>query len=437
MPLAVARKLDNIYSRSSYVVATGLGEPFLNPDLLSILRYLKEKEAIVSLTSNGTVLTEERAQSLVDARVDRIVFSVDSPDPKTFSQIRIGADLAQILRNIERLVEIRAGSGQSLPYLILEVVAMAKNFHQLPQVADLAHRLGFDEVIVQNLFKHFAPGYDSFYRKNRLSALQPEDALAFWNEFQDRLKRYSIALYSPFQDGGIHDYLRKRETDQETESGMTADFLGYIDRPKPMENLGSSFQVAGWVLGKSGFPFTKVKVESSTDTVETPVSASLLRPDVLSSLPPSFPREPRCGFESAIDVTHLDPGVYTLSLRVRKEENQNWKTLTRQQVVIGGETDLRMYCSQPWSTIYVAWNGKIRTCCFNEYVLGDLQRTPFPKVWKGGPYKELRRKVILGQALEECADCLAGKSTPNDIVSLREFLQSMRSKIVENTPFND
>ena len=429
MPLELVKKLDDIYGRSSFVIATGLGEPFLNPEFLDILEYLKKKEATVSLTSNGTSLTEDQAKAVVDAKVDRIVFSIDSPDPETFKQIRIGADLDQILRNIETLVRIRQDSGKSLPYLILEFVAMAKNFHQLPQLADLAHRLDFNEVIVQNLFKHFAPGYNSFYKKNRLSVLDPDEALRHWGEFLDRLKQYSIELYSPFQGEGIHHYLGSSPASDAREARSKNDFIGFIDRPKPLGSHSGTCQVAGWVMGVKGFPYTEISIESSNESLQIPVTAKVERPDVLSSLPETYPQDPNCGFDQVVDVSHLQPGVYTLSLVARKGREQPPQTVARQQLLISSDSDLKMYCSQPWSTVYVSWDGKVRTCCFNEYLLGDLGANSFAQIWKGTTYQDLRGKVIRGEVLEECADCLAGKSNPNYIASLKEAFQSIRQSI--------
>jgi hypothetical protein len=81
-----------------------------------------------------------------------------------------------------------------------------------------------------------------------------------------------------------------------------------------------------------------------------------------------------------------------------------------------------MYCTQPWTTVYVTWNGKVRTCCFNEYLLGDLNQTAFHNVWNGYPYKNLRKQVINGGVLKECTDCLAGKSTPDYVDSFWNLL---------------
>jgi MoaA/NifB/PqqE/SkfB family radical SAM enzyme len=426
MPLALVQKLDRLYGKSSFVIATGLGEPFLNPEFMEILAYLKKKEATVSLTSNGTFLTEDQAKALVEAKVDRIVFSIDSPDSETFKQIRIGADLDQIVKNIERLVQIREKSGTSLPYLILEFVAMAKNFHQLPQVADLANQLNFNEVIVQNLFKHFAPGYNAFYRKNKLSVLEPEEALSYWKEFVARLKRYSIEIYSPFQGEGIHQYLGNRRMVKEKETLPSSAFIGFIDRPKPLERHSGACHITGWVLGEEGFPIAEIRLESATESFQSPISASVVRPDVLPALPSTHPQDPNCGFDQLVDISHLKSGVFTLSLMARKSKDHPSQAVARQQIFVSRGNDLKMYCSQPWSTIYVAWDGKLRTCCFNEYLLGDLGVDSFERIWKGRTYRDLRRKVIRGDILEECADCLGGMSNPNYISSLSDFLSPFR-----------
>ncbi len=51
--LETVRKLDSFYRSSTFVTATGLGEPFLNPEMTGILRHLKKRGACVSMTSNG------------------------------------------------------------------------------------------------------------------------------------------------------------------------------------------------------------------------------------------------------------------------------------------------------------------------------------------------------------------------------------------------
>ncbi len=424
--LATVRKLERFYRPSTFVTATGLGEPFLNPEMVPILRYLKGRGATVSMTSNATVLDDRIARSLVEVQLDRIVFSIDSPDERTFQKIRVGASLDQVLANIERLTRQRAADGGRKPYLILEFVAMAQNFQQLPEVADLAAGLGFDEVIVQNLFKAFDPGYNAFYQRNKLSALDPAEALGLWNDFAARLAGHGIRLYSPFAGGGIQNYLRRGGDDSRRTLKSSGGLLGYIDQPAALDRVGDSCTVSGWALSREGVPRAEVVFENATQTLLRPLRLDRPRPDVLPHLPADFPRQPVCGFSETVDLSELDSGVATLTLRVVTGPEAPPRTLARHQILVRGEEPQRMYCTQPWSTVYVTWDGKVRTCCFHELPLGDLNSQSVEEIWTGENYLRLRRQVAGGEVIPECMDCLAGKSNPNYVRDLKSWFWPKR-----------
>ena len=68
----------------------GLGEPLLRKDIIEFIRYAKEHGVVdVMFHTNGTIMTTKLAEDLIDAGLDRIVFSVDSPDKKTYESMRI------------------------------------------------------------------------------------------------------------------------------------------------------------------------------------------------------------------------------------------------------------------------------------------------------------------------------------------------------------
>ena len=178
------------------------------------------------------------------------------------------------------------------------------------------------------------------------------------------------------------------------------------------------FHVSGWVLGQKGLPKAEIGLESATEVLKFPVEFSIERPDVLPHLPEGFPSEPNCGFSLDLTTPDLEAGVYTLSLLARDGHDAPTRTVARHQLVLGDDSGQQMYCTQPWTTIYVTWDGKLRTCCFNEYQLGDLNDSSAAEIWRGPDYREFREKVVSGQVIPDCLDCLAGKSVPND---LRDF----------------
>lgn len=429
MSLETVKTLEPFYAASSWVIATGLGEPFLHPQIDQILRYLKSHGARVSLTSNGTVLSEEYSKLLVECGVDQIVFSIDSPDERVFERVRVGAKLKDVLRNIERLSNLRAQSGAKKPRMILEVVAMAQNFDQLPEIADLAHRLDFDEVIVQSLFKHFEAGYNAFYDKSNLAVLEPSDTIDSWQEFCRRIKQYGIEVYSPFLSGGLQQYLRSSDEAPARSLKSTRGFLGFIDSPSPMSHVEETVRVEGWFLGKEGVPEVTICLEGSVGSVSKRVVQRTPRPDILPHLPEDFPQEPNCGFSETLETKGLQPGVYTLLAKVQRDSESTPVSMARQKVLVRDRTAYEMYCTQPWTTVYVTWDGKLRTCCFHEYEIDSLQERSIEEAWNGERYQQFRAGVRDGKVLSECMDCLAGKSNPDYVVPVSEWFKKQLRRL--------
>jgi radical SAM protein with 4Fe4S-binding SPASM domain len=84
------------------------GESLLHPDLPAMTARAKDSGlAEVMINTNGTLLDHDLGQRLVEAGMDRIIFSIDSHDPQKFARLRPGADLEKIIENIKALRESR------------------------------------------------------------------------------------------------------------------------------------------------------------------------------------------------------------------------------------------------------------------------------------------------------------------------------------------
>jgi hypothetical protein len=98
----------------------GLGityRPFLQNEALidkrlpSIVSYIKEDPtARAELNTNGNLLTERMSLELIDAGIDLIRFSIDAFSPETYAECRVGLDYENVIRNINRFIEI-VGNG--------------------------------------------------------------------------------------------------------------------------------------------------------------------------------------------------------------------------------------------------------------------------------------------------------------------------------------
>lgn len=132
----------------------GYGEPLLHPQLPFFIKKAKERGITVSVSSNGTLLTKDRAELLMDSGLDSITISLDSTRPLLFSQIRVGGELVAIQKNLKDLKEKKREEKKSRPYVEAEMVVMKCNIHELKELKRLAPELGIGHILITHLLAH-------------------------------------------------------------------------------------------------------------------------------------------------------------------------------------------------------------------------------------------------------------------------------------------
>jgi radical SAM protein with 4Fe4S-binding SPASM domain len=108
-----------------------LGEPTLNPRLLDMVRYAKQAGVLdVMFNTNAMLLTEELSRGLIEAGLDKLFFSFDSPYPEQYEEIRVGARFETALGHIRRFHQIREELGSLTPFTRVSIVKMRDNEEQ-------------------------------------------------------------------------------------------------------------------------------------------------------------------------------------------------------------------------------------------------------------------------------------------------------------------
>lgn len=83
------------------------GEPLMNPDIVKMVRYAKEKGILeIMINTNAVFLSDKMSRELIKAGLDKIIFSVDSVHKERYEKIRIGANFEDTISNIKNFVQI-------------------------------------------------------------------------------------------------------------------------------------------------------------------------------------------------------------------------------------------------------------------------------------------------------------------------------------------
>lgn len=117
------------------------GEPLLREDLCELIEYMAAKGMRVNLTTNGTLLTREKAERLAASGVKSISVSIDSPEARIHDRIRAkGAWKRTIkgLRNLRRAI----GKARVKTKIRLNTVVSRTNYESLTALPELAHEMG-------------------------------------------------------------------------------------------------------------------------------------------------------------------------------------------------------------------------------------------------------------------------------------------------------
>lgn len=129
----------------------GIGEPLFHPRTVKWIARVKSLSVKVELITNGTMLTEKNARKLIDAGLNMLWVSIDGSSPETYADIRLGAELPNILENVRRLVNMRKGGHFPKPEIGIAFLAMKRNIADLPKVIRLGVPLGAKYFSVSNV----------------------------------------------------------------------------------------------------------------------------------------------------------------------------------------------------------------------------------------------------------------------------------------------
>jgi len=129
----------------------GVGEPLLNRELPQIIKYLKGRDVEVIINSNGTLLTPQWQENIVECGLDQYRCSIDGAKDETYARIRGANLLPKLRRGLEGLVKTKDRLGAKSPQISIWCVSTRENLRELPDLLHLAADLRVPEVYMQRL----------------------------------------------------------------------------------------------------------------------------------------------------------------------------------------------------------------------------------------------------------------------------------------------
>ena len=144
--LNFVKKFEKLFDKTISIELSGAsGEPFLNPYFINICKKFKEKKIKLSVTTNGSLLTKNIAESLVDMNFDKIMISLHSGEEENYRELQ-GGDFNKILNNIKSLIKIRNKKGFKFPYVSINCIIFKLNQFTIKKLIKIMKELNVDAL---------------------------------------------------------------------------------------------------------------------------------------------------------------------------------------------------------------------------------------------------------------------------------------------------
>lgn len=150
------------------IALVGEGEPLMHKAFFSMASQARDHGARVLIISNGSTLSSSVVKQLCETEVAYVAISIDSIDPNTFARSRVGGDLHQVWRGIERLRKYRDDNGFRYPKIALKGTLFSYSQHELSVIVKEAFSRG---VEIFESFQALNPkeSYVNFYPKEAMA----------------------------------------------------------------------------------------------------------------------------------------------------------------------------------------------------------------------------------------------------------------------------
>jgi len=138
-----------LHGRRAMLILHKDGEPLVNPRLVEMVAYAKERAAArsVQFATNGVLMDAGTARGLIEAGLDSVTISLDYDSREAYLNHKRKDAHQQVVDNIHGLSRLRKELRSRTPYLIVKATALDSNRAEIEALA--ARWVGVaDEVVV-------------------------------------------------------------------------------------------------------------------------------------------------------------------------------------------------------------------------------------------------------------------------------------------------
>ena len=108
----------------------GIGEPMIHPKIFEMISITRDAGIRTGMSTNATLLDDRRADMLLDAGLDYVIFAFDGATKETYEKYRTGATFEKTRENILNFL-LKKLQRKSSIYVVLQMVLLKDNTREI------------------------------------------------------------------------------------------------------------------------------------------------------------------------------------------------------------------------------------------------------------------------------------------------------------------
>ncbi|AEB08401.1 radical SAM protein [Desulfobacca acetoxidans] len=197
LSLTTFRNLAPDLKKVNLVFLQGWGEPFLHPDFFHFVSLAKEAGCRVGATTNGTLLTGENINRVVESGIDLLAFSLAGVG-EAHDFWRAGAGFQQVREAIAALQDRRRRLGKSTPHVHIAYLLLRSGLGELERLPAALRGLDIGQVVISTLDLVPSPELE----EESLAGLSPRESADIIARLQ-KVAETGLPVYFPRHPAGV------------------------------------------------------------------------------------------------------------------------------------------------------------------------------------------------------------------------------------------
>jgi len=122
------------------------GEPFLNNEFFKMIRYAKDKNIIVTTSSNLNIFDDKMCRELIDSGLNLLMVSLDGASQETVETYQRGNNFAKVISNMKKIIEEKRKLGSQKPLVQWKFFVTKFTEKEMPKARKLAKEIGVNYI---------------------------------------------------------------------------------------------------------------------------------------------------------------------------------------------------------------------------------------------------------------------------------------------------